>query len=207
MEKIITIKKNAKAEIVIKKSRFIAEVFYIEKESQAQEIIQKIQKREHSAKHHCYAYRVFDGSLVERMSDDGEPSGTAGSPMLGILQGRNLTNVLVVVTRYFGGTLLGTGGLVRAYSDSTINALEIAETKEIQPGASISLEIEYPDFEQLKYYLGTIGGKIILTEYNDKIKSIIEIPKSYIEIFTINYQKLPFKIDNLKIIEEKFVDI
>ena len=202
-----TIKKQAKAEIVIKKSRFIAEVFYVETEKEAQETIHKIEKREHSAKHHCFAYRVFDDKLIERMSDDGEPSGTAGSPMLAILQAKELINVVAVVTRYFGGTLLGTGGLVRAYSDSLTKAIEEADIKKIQKGSQISIEIDYSNLEQLKYYLGTIGGRIISSEYENSVKSIIEIPNNYTDDFTINYQNLPFKIKKSKFEAEKYVDI
>ena len=207
MNEFLTIKEETRAEIVVKKSRFIAEVFYIESKQEAEETIQEIKKREHSAKHHCYAYRVIEESLVQRMSDDGEPSGTAGSPILTILQGKELVNVLVVVTRYFGGTLLGTGGLVRAYSDATISAITKADCKKIHRGAEISLEINYMDLNSLKHYLNNIGGRIILSEYKDNVKSIIEIPISYIDDFTINYLKLPFKIKNQKKIKEKFVDI
>ncbi len=207
MNEFLTIKEETRAEIVVKKSRFIAEVFYIESKQEAEETIQEIKKREHSAKHHCYAYRVIEEGLVQRMSDDGEPSGTAGSPILTILQGKELVNVLVVVTRYFGGTLLGTGGLVRAYSDATISAITKADCKKIHRGAEISLEINYMDLDSLKHYLNNIGGRIILSEYKDNVKSIIEIPISYIDDFTINYLKLPFKIKNQKKIKEKFVDI
>ena len=207
MNEFLTIKEETRAEIVVKKSRFIAEVFYIESKQEAEETIQEIKKREHSAKHHCYAYRVIEESLVQRMSDDGEPSGTAGSPILTILQGKELVNVLVVVTRYFGGTLLGTGGLVRAYSDATISAITKADCKKIHRGAEISLEINYMDLNSLKHYLNNIGGRIILSEYKDNVKSIIEIPISYIDDFTINYLKIPFKIKNQKKIKEKFVDI
>ena len=126
---------------------------------------------------------------------------------LTILQNKELINVLVVVTRYFGGILLGTGGLVRAYSDATINALEEAQTKMMQKGVEISLEIDYQDLDSLKYYLNTINGKIVFSEYKDTIKVAVEIPISYENIFTINYQKLPFRVKNPKIVEEKFVDI
>ena len=207
MDKFLTIKQNAKAEITIKKSKFIAEVFYVESEKEAEVKIEEIRKREHSAKHHCFAYRVIEESLIQRMSDDGEPSGTAGSPMLAILQGKDLVNVLVVITRYFGGILLGTGGLVRAYSDAMMEALEIAQSKEVQKGIELSLEINYADFDSLKRYLNSIGGKIILSEYIDSIKNIIEIPKKYEGDFTINYQKLPFTIKKQKKVKEKYVDI
>ena len=207
MEEFLSIKEEAKAEITEKKSKFIAEVFYVETVEEAEETIEKVKKREHSAKHHCYAYRIIGEKVIEKMSDDGEPSGTAGAPMLSILQGKNLNNVLVIVTRYFGGILLGTGGLVRAYSESTTNAIEKAETKKIQKGAEIELEIGYQEYENLKYYLSKINGKINSSEYKDNIKATIQIPVSYVDDFTFNYQKLPFEIKNSKKVKEKFVDI
>ena len=117
MEEFVTIKDNVQFELVEKKSRFIANLFYVESTQEAENIIKDIRKKYYDAKHNCIAYRIIDnGRIVEKASDDGEPSGTAGAPMLNILQKNNLANVLIIVTRYFGGILLGTGGLVRAYS-------------------------------------------------------------------------------------------
>lgn len=207
MDEFLTIKEDAKAEITVKKSKFIAEAFYVEDTKQAEEKLREVIKREHSAKHHCYAYRVLEENIIQRMSDDGEPSGTAGNPMLNILQGRELVNVLIVVTRYFGGILLGTGGLVRAYSDSTIDAIDKAGTKKKQKGALISFEIEYSDLEQLKYYLKQTGGKIEKTEYDKNVKVLIQIPIELEKEYIDNYCKLPFKIERIKKLAEKFVDI
>ena len=122
-----TIKENISAEIVEKKSKFIANVFYVETREEVDSIIKEINKKYHDARHNCYAYRVVtDGGIIEKSSDDGEPSGTAGAPMLTILSKNNLANILVVVTRYFGGILLGTGGLVKAYSSACTLAIEKA---------------------------------------------------------------------------------
>lgn len=207
MEEFTTINEESKAEIIVKKSKFIAEVFYVENEAQAEQKLQEVVKREHSAKHHCYSYRVLEESLIQRMSDDGEPSGTAGNPMLTILQGRELVNVLVIVTRYFGGILLGTGGLVRAYSDATIEALNRAGIKKKQKGIEVSFQIEYSDLENLKYYLKQIGGNIEKIEYDKKIQIIAQVPKEKSDEFTKKYGKLSFKLEDLEIIREKFVDI
>ena len=115
-----TIKENASYEIVEKKSKFIGNVFYVESKEEAEKIIKEQKKKYHDARHNCWAYRVLDdNNVVEKSSDDGEPSGTAGAPMLNILSKENIVNTLVIVTRYFGGILLGTGGLVKAYSEST----------------------------------------------------------------------------------------
>ena len=107
----VTIKEAVQAEVTEKKSKFIANFFPVQKEEEAEKIIKELKKKYHDARHNCTAYRIQeDHKVIEKASDDGEPSGTAGAPMLNILQKNNLANVLVVVTRYFGGILLGTGG-------------------------------------------------------------------------------------------------
>ena len=124
MEEFVTIKDNVQFELVEKKSRFIANLFYVESTQEAENVIKEIRKKYYDAKHNCIAYRIIEnGRIVEKASDDGEPSGTAGAPMLNILQKNNLANVLIIVTRYFGGILLGTGGLVRAYSARFIRSI------------------------------------------------------------------------------------
>ena len=120
-----TINQNASSEIVEKKSRFIANLFYVETKQEAEEKLQEIRKKYYDAKHHCYAYSILeDGKITNKMSDDGEPSGTAGMPILNVIVKKELVNIIAIVTRYFGGTLLGTGGLVKAYSDATIKAID-----------------------------------------------------------------------------------
>lgn len=122
-----TIEVPTSAEIVIKKSRFIAEIFYAESQAEVEQKIEQVRKKYYDAKHHCFASRIEEKrGIIEKVSDDGEPSGTAGMPMLHILKTQNLTNILVVVTRYFGGTLLGTGGLVRAYTQACQEAIKNA---------------------------------------------------------------------------------
>ena len=141
-----SIKTNLIGEYSEKKSKFIANGYYIESEEDAKKKLEEIRKKYFDAKHNCYAYRVFEqGQLIEKMSDDGEPSGTAGAPMLNIMKGKNLCNCIIIVTRYFGGILLGTGGLVRAYSEAVNNALENVELYPISDGVSISFEITYSD--------------------------------------------------------------
>ena len=148
MENFLTINENIESEITVKKSKFICNLIKIEKQEEAEEQIKKIKKKYHDARHNCVAYRVQENdTIVEKASDDGEPSGTAGGPMLTILQKNNLCNVLVVVTRYFGGILLGTGGLVRAYSDSMQNVLELTEKVEKCIGLEFEAELEYNNLE------------------------------------------------------------
>ena len=122
-----TIKKSATSEITEKKSKFIGEVFYIQSIQKAEQKIEEVNKKYHDANHHCFAYRILEeNNIKERCSDDGEPNGTAGAPILQLLSKNELVNVLVIVTRYFGGILLGTGGLVRAYSKTASEVLKEA---------------------------------------------------------------------------------
>ena len=153
MEEFTTIEENVSTEIVEKKSKFIANLFYVETVEEAENIIRETRKKYFDARHNCIAYRVLEnGQIIEKASDDGEPSGTAGAPMLNILQKNEFANVLIIVTRYFGGILLGTGGLVRAYSDSLLKAIE--NTKKITKclGQQYEIEIDYSEFENFKYY-------------------------------------------------------
>ncbi len=204
-----TIKKEAEAIIVEKKSRFIANVFYVESIDEAEKILESIKKEHYSARHNCYAYRILEeNGIIEKQSDDGEPSGTAGAPMLNILNKKKLCNVLVVVTRYFGGILLGTGGLVRAYSEATTDAIENAEEVEKEAGYVIEVLIDYDKQRELEYICEKNKINIVAKEYTDKIKNLIEISEEkYFEIFPKNgneeFCKLPIKIVENKIIEKR----
>ncbi len=205
MEEFITIKEQKTAEILEKKSKFIANVFYISTTQEAEKILEQTRKKYYDARHNCYAYRVIEKEqIIERGSDDGEPSGTAGAPMLTILQKNNICNVLVIVTRYFGGILLGTGGLVKAYSESTIKALEIAENVHMIKGYDKYLEIGYKDLEILKYYCKKMNIKIVETEYSENISLILEIEKNKEKEFE-NLLHNKIKVINEKIISEKYV--
>ena len=176
MEKFKTIVENASSEIEEKKSRFIANVFYIENVNEAEEIIKSIRKQYYDARHHCYAYRVIENDGVkEKQSDDGEPSGTAGAPMLNILIKNELYNVLVIVTRYFGGTLLGTGGLVRAYSEATLEGLKKSEIAIQELGEELEVTISYKDLEKFKYYCRKNKIRITNIAYDTNIICRIEL--------------------------------
>ncbi len=169
-------------EIVEKKSKFIATLCYIKNEEQANNLIKDIKKQYHDARHNCFAYRIMtESGVVERFSDDGEPSGTAGGPMLNILGKNNLCNVLVVVTRYFGGILLGTGGLVRAYSDATIKVINSATIARETIGWEAEIEIEYAQLEGFKYYCNKNNIRIVNVVYEDSIKCYVEVTKEELE--------------------------
>lgn len=201
MEKFITIKENVEVEIVEKKSKFIANFFYVESVQQVENIIKNIKREYFDARHNCIAYRIIEnGQLVEKFSDDGEPSGTAGAPMLNILQKNELVNVLIIVTRYFGGILLGTGGLVRAYSSSLINAIENSEKVLKCIGEELEITLDYNNFENFKYYCKNNEINIIDVRYTENIVCRIEIEQ-------LKKQKLVSDFETKKIILKDIRDI
>ena len=166
----VTIKENVEFILTEKKSKFIANLIKIGSQEEAEEIIKKYKKQYHDARHNCIAYRVMENKqIIEKSSDDGEPSGTAGAPMLNILQKNNLCNILIIVTRYFGGILLGTGGLVRAYSDALSGAIEIANKAIQTMGYIVECTVEYSQFEKFQYYCKTNEIEIINSDYLDNI--------------------------------------
>lgn len=199
-----TIKENVEAEIVEKKSKFIANLIYVKSQEEAEEYLKNIRKKYYDAKHHCYAYSIMtkDG-IINRSSDDGEPSGTAGAPMLNIINKNELINVLVVVTRYFGGILLGTGGLVKAYSDSTLKAIENADFVIEERGYEVRLEINYNDFDKLSYYCKMNNINVINSEYSEKVICNIELNNEEKDKLLNNLNELSFKIEKYEIIKEK----
>lgn len=150
--------------------------------------------------------RLETGGIAVKYNDDGEPQGTAGSPILKIILEQGLSNVLVIVTRYFGGILLGTGGLVRAYSDSTLKALEKTNYVEKTKGYKVKLCIEYGNLDSLKYYASKSNLKIINIEYLENIEVIVEMTKEKLENFTNSNSKNPLKVLKYDILEEKYID-
>lgn len=199
-----TIKKNVQAEIIEKKSKFIANLIYVQTEEQAEEELKKIRKKYYDAKHNCFAYRIMtEAGIVNKSSDDGEPSKTAGLPILNIITKKELINVLVVVTRYFGGILLGTGGLVRAYSESTQEAIKKGEFVIEEKGYELEIIISYNDFEKFKFYCKEKNIEIINVIYNEKITCNIELNNDEKDKLLNNLKELSFKIEEYKVIKQK----
>lgn len=163
-------------EITEKKSRFIANVFSVETEEEAFRYVEEIRKKHWDARHHCWAYVIGINPASERFSDDGEPAGTAGKPILEVIRGRNLTNILIVVTRYFGGTLLGTGGLVRAYTAASAEG--IANTVIISKIRGFKLHIltDYTGLGKIQYILAKMGITVLDTAYSDKAELTVSVP-------------------------------
>ena len=161
---------------MVKKSRFIANIFHVESEDEALSILERMRKQYWDARHNCYGYIIGKNKELVRFSDDGEPGGTAGKPILEVIKGRDLTDILVVVTRYFGGVLLGTGGLVRAYTDATIEGLSNADLVTVTYMQKLSVEVDYNTIGKLKYILSTDGIMICDETYTDKVSVVIAIP-------------------------------
>ncbi|MDO4312427.1 MAG: YigZ family protein [Eubacteriales bacterium] len=177
-----TVYEGGQGEIVEKKSRFIATVQPISSEEQALEFIEAVKKKYWDARHNCFAYVLGERHELARFSDDGEPGGTAGKPMLDVLLGEDIHNVAVVVTRYFGGTLLGTGGLVRAYSGAVKAGL--ADSLIITRTAGVKLKVgtDYTGLGKIQYILGEKKIAILDSVYTDKVELICMVPSAELEI-------------------------
>lgn len=183
---------NKTAELVEKKSRFIANIFYVKNIEEANAKLEEIRKKYYDAKHNCFAYVIGEKGDIVKSSDDGEPSGTAGHPMLDILMGFKLTNIIAIVTRYFGGVLLGTGGLVRAYSDSLKMALDSTTFSDINNGFECEFLLNYDEhglfktdaIEIKKEFAEKINIQMLFTEENfeKSKKDLINITKGRVNI-------------------------
>jgi uncharacterized YigZ family protein len=175
----------------IKASRFIADVFPIHSEQEAQDHLSSIKKREYTANHHCFAWRIGVGDdELWRVSDDGEPAGTGGMPMYQVLQGANLTNVLAVVTRYFGGTKLGKGGLMRAYGGTLHEALPLLKKKEFIPLVSLVCECDFEHANLVYRLVENYGATLRDQDYGDKVFITLDIKKSRADKFAWELHEL-----------------
>lgn len=166
MKKII---KNGQGEYIEKKSKFIAHIFNVESEQQAAAIIAEAKKKYWDARHNCYAYILGDKGEIQRFSDDGEPSGTAGKPILEVLSGNECSNCLCIVTRYFGGVLLGTGGLIRAYTSASKEALDDCLTGELVEGVHAYLDADYNYVGKIQHLCIQDDITVVNTEYSDNV--------------------------------------
>lgn len=167
---------GGEGEIVEKKSRFIATVRSCETEEEAVRFIEEMKKKYWDARHNCSAFVIGSRGELTRCSDDGEPSGTAGRPMLEVLLGSGVRNVAVVVTRYFGGTLLGTGGLVRAYSQAVKEGLDACRIGTTRQGCELQIETDYNSIGKILYLLGQKGIEPANTSYTESVALNILIP-------------------------------
>ena len=201
-----TIEKNVTAEVVDKKSKFIANFIYVDDVIKAEQLIKETRRKYFDARHNCIAYRIIENDqIIEKSSDDGEPSGTAGAPMLNILQKNNLANVLIIVTRYFGGILLGTGGLVRAYSDSLLKAIDQANIIKKCLGEELEVTLDYNAFENFKYYCKNNKINIINADYTESIVCRIEIEEDAKDKLLNDFNTKNIILKEIKTISKKYV--
>ena len=207
LEQYRTVYEGGEGEITEKKSRFIATVHPVESEEEALAFLEEMKKKYWDARHNCYVYSIGMNREFTRCSDDGEPSGTAGRPMLDVILGEDIYNVAVVVTRYFGGILLGTGGLVRAYSEATIKALDKAKIVNKKKGYQVKIVTTYDQIEQFNYYVNKNNLKVVNTEYLENIEIMIEMTEEHLKKITNSNSKNPLKIIKYDILKEKYIDI
>ena len=172
-----TIKEDGQVQEEIKKSRFICHAKRVYSEEEARAFITAIKKEHYKATHNCSAFIIGERSEIKRTSDDGEPSGTAGVPMLGVLENHNLTNVCVVVTRYFGGVKLGAGGLIRAYAGSVALAVKEMGIIEIKEQAGIQIHMTYAQYQEYGNFLKEHNLMELDTNFTDQINTMIYVDK------------------------------
>lgn len=180
-EKLRVVYEGGEGEIIEKKSRFIATVLPVSSEEEALGFIEEMKKKYWNATHNCYAFVVGENMDIQRFSDDGEPSGTAGKPMLDILLGEEVHNTAVVVTRYFGGTLLGTGGLVRAYGRAVKEGLDNSVIIEKQYGVLLEIRTDYTGLGKIQYQLGQREIDILDSIYAEDVRVQALVPVSRVE--------------------------
>ncbi len=179
-----TIAQAARAEIKVKGSRFIGEAALVTDAAGAKKYLESVRKREYEATHHCYAHRLgIAGDIEFKYSDDGEPNGSAGKPIYDCIAGRELTSIIVVVTRYYGGTKLGTGGLARAYSEAALLSLEKAGKKTNYITDSIQLTIEFSFYDQILKVIEKLNAKQTESDFSEKVSLTVLIRKSLTEQF------------------------
>lgn len=181
--------KAAETEFAEKRSRFIGHVWPVESEEEARGYIEQMKKKYHDARHNCWCYRLKEGG-VERYSDDGEPQGTAGQPMLGVFQKEGVTNVVCVVTRYFGGILLGAGGLVRAYTQSAKDTLDAAGISVVRRWVEVRAACSYSLFDRMKLEVEAAGGVLGETEYAADVTVHALLPEERVEEFSARVVEL-----------------
>ncbi|WAM34428.1 YigZ family protein [Caldicellulosiruptor morganii] len=178
-----TIRENTRAEIVEKKSRFIASIFRVENQQEVDFYLNEIRKEFYDATHNVYAYTYGIEYPVQKYSDDGEPQGTAGLPVMEVIRKNGLSNVLLVVTRYFGGILLGASGLVRAYTQAAAVCIEKAGVLEYHECEKIAITVDYPDYEKVRWLIEKNRTKILEIEYSQVVDILVLVKAEHADEF------------------------
>ena len=203
MESYITIHHYAAFEYEDRKSVFIGEAMPVSTEDDALRFVDSVKKKYPDARHHVYAYVLRDNSIM-RFTDDGEPQGTAGMPVLDIIRKNGLTDTAIVVTRYFGGTLLGTGGLVRAYSAAALGAIENAEIITYDVYVTFNIETTYSDYQKFAPIFQEMGYRSTDVRYTDKVLLTGSIRKSMADQFVDKLVQITSGRVKVQVIDEKF---
>lgn len=193
---------GGEGEIVEKKSRFIATVAKVESEEEAAAFIESIKKKYWDARHNCSAFVIGSRGELMRCSDDGEPSGTAGRPMLEVLLGEGIRNVAVVVTRYFGGILLGTGGLVRAYTQAVKEGLLHCQIGMMRAGVRMAIETDYNSIGKILYILGDRGIEPEESQYTDIVRLVLLFPVEWKEELYKEFTEVTAGKAKIEVLEE-----
>ncbi len=199
MKQLITVKQNSTKELIIKKSRFIADIYPLKEEQEAKKIIENVRKKNPNANHVVFAYTVGLNREIQRMSDNGEPVGTAGKPVLDAITKNNLINVLITVTCYFGGIKLGAGGLIRAYSQSASQTIENAQLATLVNYDRLQLIFDYSLIDKLKYFIEKQKAVVMETNYQTKVQAVILVETSDSK----NFQKRLIDLFSGRIIVKK----
>lgn len=182
-ESYLILYKEGTGELTEKKSRFIANTRPVESEEEALSFVEEMRKKYWDARHNCWAYILGERGEKKRCSDDGEPSQTAGKPMLDVLEGAGVTNICLVVTRYFGGVLLGTGGLVRAYSGAAKKGLEGSVIVEKRPARKLLVQTDYNGLGKIQYIAAQAGIPVLDTKYTENVELTFLVPEGEAESF------------------------
>ncbi len=202
MERIKVPVEEVKESLTVKGSKFIASLFPVSSKEQAESILEKVRKQYYDATHNCFAYRVYPD--IERYSDDGEPSNTAGKPIMSVIKGNELFNTLVVVTRYFGGTKLGVGGLIKAYGESAKKAVESVNTVFLESIKTLKVIVGFNEVNYIYHLTRQDGVKIVKEEYsNDGVYFTIRIKADMLEQIKENLRDKLNRVPEIEELEEK----
>ncbi|KGR72219.1 YigZ family protein [Streptococcus phocae subsp. salmonis] len=207
MENYQTIMADGSLEKEIKKSRFICQLKRITTEEEGKAFIAAIKKKHYKATHSCSAMIIGEKSHIKRSSDDGEPSGTAGVPMLSVLEKQELTNLVVVVTRYFGGVKLGTGGLIRAYGGVTSEAIEAVGIVQVKEQAGLELTLSYPQYQVYSTFLEQEGLVETDTQFAEQVRTLIYFDPERKELISQALIDYYHGKVSLKIIPSQIIDV
>lgn len=203
----LTIKTAGQHELVIKKSQFICSLQRVGTATAADQFIAEIKKANGKANHNCFAYMIGEHDQIQRESDDGEPSGTAGVPILEVLKRLELHNVCAVVTRYFGGIKLGAGGLIRAYSNATSKAIEQVGIVSLVLQTAIQITVSYANLDKLNYYLSQQAISITQTDYTDQVQVTIAVDTANLDDVQTNITNLLAGQVSFKIGDESYHEV